>query len=257
MMSVLIGGLVSCMGQSGDPFETDIETDTDTDTDTDSDSDSDADTDSDTDTDIDTDTDTDTDTDPPIDTIPGVQTGGIAASEMVQIDGVVVTATWVQHIWVGEVAGGPNTGIRVVAGASHGRVIGEELDITGFIQETTDSTGFEVTEIDASLIVATGVTDAVTPTSVTTSDLEAAVGEPYEGVLVTLTGATFVSSGPGLAQFTVGDGLVIDLDLMPASDFVPITSGAAGTTWTSITGVVDGRDGGYVLRARTPADLVE
>ncbi|MGE0551578.1 MAG: hypothetical protein AB7O24_25140 [Kofleriaceae bacterium] len=125
----------------------------------------------------------------------------------VKVESVVVTAIsknkknmWVQT----DMAAGPNQGVYVFGpGMDLEFAVGSRVDIIGTVEEFNDSMGTEtLTEIKALAITQAEGTGTVTPvTNQTVMSLsDPSTGEPYEGVLVTLSNVEVMVIG------TTGNG---------------------------------------------------
>lgn len=113
-------------------------------------------------------------------TIQAIQGGDIAEGTRVLVSGAVVTAVSGVHAMIQDPAGGPLSGVTVFVGDAPGVAIGDVVDVTGEVTEY-----FDETEIENATITATGTHAPLAPAVVT---LDEATSEPYEGVLVQITG---------------------------------------------------------------------
>ncbi|MEM7160463.1 MAG: lamin tail domain-containing protein [Myxococcota bacterium] len=192
------------------------------------------------------------------DTIYEIQDGTIGTGTSVDVQGVVVTGVAGNAIFVQEPAGGEYSGVYVFLNAAPTVALGDEVDLVGVTAEFND-----LTEIDLSggSITPTGVTGVViTPEVVGIGDLDPAVGEPWEGVVVRIEGMPLeVVDLPGFDEFYVGTGgpsARIDNFLYSVFDF-PATypNFVLGASFTAIQGPLNYTFGEYKVSPRQAADL--
>ncbi|NJK33133.1 MAG: hypothetical protein HC927_12400, partial [Deltaproteobacteria bacterium] len=210
----------------------------------------------------DTDTTETTDTDADDDTIYAIQDGTIAEDTPVTVAGVWVTAVRANGFYAQEIEGGQFSGVWVFVGNMgpdiSGLAIGDLVDIGGV---TTEFAG--LTEIDASAgtVTEVGTIDPVAPDLVTTAELAADVGEPWESVFVRIEGEPLtVTQLPGFDEFIVtnadGDAFVdnylYNLILDGGMDF---PSFGLGATFTAIQGPVNFSFDNFKVAPRVAADL--
>ncbi len=133
---------------------------------------------------------------------------------------------------------------------------GARVDVTA----ATVSDFYGQTQLkDASISVTSTGEAAPAPVPLTVAEASGAVANAYEGVLAMVSGVQVTSVSPSVGpgdsaptnEFEVGGSLRVN-------DFLHLTSPlpAVGTTYTTITGVVDYRNGNQKIEPRSGADLV-
>jgi hypothetical protein len=247
------------MGTESDTTESDTtESDT-TETDTETDT---------TETDTETDTTTDTETETATESTGGgtvtiyeIQDGTVPSDTQVEVLDVWVTAVRTTGFFAQEMLGGPNSGIWVYVGNDgpdiSGLAIGDVVEITGLATEFGP-----LTEIDANLgtVVEIGSIAPIVPDVITTADLAADVGEPWESVYVRVEGDISVSALPGFDEFEITDAegsAIVDNYLynLIADGDVDFPLFGFGATFTAIQGVVNASQDQFKLAPRSAGDL--
>ena len=187
-------------------------------------------------------------------TITDIQTGVVATGDLVEISNAIVTGVSenMRQVFVQDTNAVENAGIMVYFGTDNtlSVSVGDSVTATGEVSEFT-SAGSSRTNIDladAGDLQVTG-TGTVTPVEITSDPAD---WEVYEGMLVTITTAT-VSSDVDEYGVSTLDEYSISLD---ATLYDYVVDVASGTTYTSITGIVDDYFG-YTLLPRSASDIVE
>lgn len=202
-------------------------------------------------------------------TIYDVQDGTIGEDQTVAIEGVVITAIAPGiGVFVQEIEGGQYSGVYVDTGETDlgAFAVGDIVDLSGVTTENVGSTSIgNLTTIVADSFVAAEGTMKLSPETVDLADLSAeATAEPWEGVLVTVTGnltaATFGASFGQFGEFQVVDGddaVLVDNFLYNifakenAGDFKGF---AEGSTFTGVTGVLNYSFGNHKIAPRSAAE---
>jgi hypothetical protein len=227
--------------------------------------------------------DTDTrDTDPPIDTddtdpvdtddtdvvvepvtIQAIQSGAVDIGDVVTVAGAVVTGVHDYGVWIGDRAGGKQSGIYVYLGLTGSKwdrkawARGDEVTVTGKVVEYTDGTGIgTLTEISvlwsdkAQGLTKTGLTAEPPPTQVSVTELtSASTAEPYEGVLVSVRDGVVTNPDLGFGEFELS-GLAVDDEMV---QYDPVYEGDA---FTEVIGVLHFAFGAFKLEPRARPDFV-
>jgi predicted extracellular nuclease len=184
-------------------------------------------------------------------TVREIQEDGVCGP--IRLSGVVATTPNADYedsstFFVQDEGGGGYTGVAIyTANESVSVSTGDVLTLEGEVSEYKGMT--EIYVGDASTLSADG---SATPVATTIQEAPAD-WEPYEGVLLTLTGVeaeTDQEYGAVLTNYGIYvDNLYYDFE------------GGAGTTWTSVTGALYYTTyddiGGWYLEPRSEADLVE
>ena len=207
-------------------------------------------------------------------TVVDIQTHVVETGSTVTLEGVVVTSPSSARnfgFFIGDKAGGPNSGVWVYAPFVEGLEVaeGQEITITGVVgeyapsdDEDGDTGEAEVPSLDdtqtqtqirissAEDVVVTGTAVIPAPTTIDSSVLlDATAAEPYEGVFVNIEGST-VTSPFARGAFRVDDGTVVD-SLFMKVDFVRL-----GDSFESIQGLVYYQDSEFKLEPRSETDLI-
>jgi len=183
-----------------------------------------------------------------------------AVDAAVTVAGVVVTAIdrlagGSGAFWVQEPAGGPYSGIRVFPGAlaTTDLSVGDVVTVRGTYEER-----YECSQIAATSIEETGTAAAPTPATVAAADLATggSEAEPYEGVLVQVTGVTVTNANPDgpandYGEFAVTGGLRIGDDL-----YVVTPDPVVGDAFDRIAGVLHFDFSSTKVLPRSAADVV-
>lgn len=242
------------------------DTSADADTDADSDTDADADTDTDTDTDADADTDADTDTDiGPDDTVFDVQRGVLALSTVAVLRDVIVTTPQATNgFFIEEPEGGGYSGVYVYAPdlAPATVEVGDLIDIQAKVMEYDDGSGATRTELDLSRAAdltihgTATVPDAALLSNADLNDVaqNAAALEPFEGVLVRLSGGAVAVPPDQYSEWLVTNGTTSDQARIDDLFYRPVTINP-GDTFDSITGVLDWSFSRYKVEPRMASDV--
>ncbi|MFW5689032.1 MAG: amidohydrolase family protein [Spirochaetota bacterium] len=172
-----------------------------------------------------------------------IRTLGI--SGRVRLEGVIVTAVGSREFVVQDAIGGENSGIYVWTNSGFAAMpdVGDEITVDAYVGSFFDNLQLEAgsSEIDV-LVESSGAVPDPTALSAAHTDWE-----PYEGVLVRLSGSTFTVGTPdsqGVATINVTN-LEVDDTLYAYS------SGS----YTSVTGIVFDGPGGYQLLPRNASDM--
>ena len=190
--------------------------------------------------------------DPTETTIFDIQNGTVSEGAQVSVTGAIVTAVLNNgSLFAQDPAGGAYSGVMVYpAGATLTASIGDEVSFSGEVVEYYDKT--EVSVSDSANFTVTG-TGSVSPEviSAVPSDWEL-----YEGVLVTL-GAAVTTDDPD--QYGESP---LDLDNDGSADiyldnYLYDAAAPNGTSFTSITGVVDYSYGTFRVMPRDASDLAQ
>ena len=185
-------------------------------------------------------------------TITDIQTGSISTGDMVEISNVVVTgvSSNQRQVFVQEQSGTENVGIMIYFGTDNALSVseGDIVTVSGTIAEFTSSgssrTNIELASASDLQVIGSGSVTAVEISS------DPSDWELYEGMLVTITSAT-VSSGADNYGVSEISEYSISLD----STLYDYTSDvSSGTTYTSITGIVDDYYG-YTILPRGNSDI--
>ena len=187
--------------------------------------------------------------------ISDVQTGVIAAGEVVEVEGVV-TALTAYGLFIQTAAGGPYSGVFAYGGggwdSAVSPVLGDLVTITGEVGEYYDLT--QIDWVGGSLAVTTSG-NTVTETPVTTTDLSnAKTAEQYESVLIQISNPTvtdLVVDESGV--FAIDDGVLVD-DLMYDVE-ADVGSLSVGASWTSVVGVLYYSWENFKVEPRDSADF--
>lgn len=204
---------------------------------------------------------------PPGTTIEAIQTGTVPDGTQVTLNNVYVTGRSFngRHIWVADaLQAAPNKGVYVFRGSSPALpadiVVGAKVNVSGEVDEFAGSDGGEsVTEVSfatVTLVAApAGPTVPVSGVTVPTL-LDAATGEPYEGVLVKLENVkvtTALDATSGQRTMQAGATTFIADD-----DMFRLTE-ATNTCYRSIVGIwhynAFPTDNRYVFLPRSQADV--
>ncbi|MCB9764026.1 MAG: hypothetical protein H6739_29920 [Alphaproteobacteria bacterium] len=187
------------------------------------------------------------------DTIYDVQDGTLADGAPVLVGDVVVTGVSSSGFFAQEAAGGPYSGVWVYTSSSMAiwLEVGDRVDILGEVLEY-----YDLTEIDASDGWVSYLADdgAVTAEPVSLSDLgDAATAEPWEGVLIEVSGVTVTDPDLGYGEFLLDDTVVVD-DL--CYDWTDDFALSEDDTFTSVTGPLTYTFGAFKIEPRSVDDLV-
>ncbi len=200
------------------------------------------------------------------DTLYAIQDGTIAEASPVIVEGVIVTAVALDlsGLFAQEPDGGEFSGIWVAVGDGPdiaALVVGDEIDVTG---TTVELAGRTTIDAAAGSVTPTGVKGlVVTPEPLPSAVFsKPALAEPWESVLIRITGAPLAVVGPlGGGEFKLVDkdvALAVDdfLFNVPA-DVGKFPNFGPGATFTQIAGVVnaDGEFDIYKLAPRRADDL--
>lgn len=190
------------------------------------------------------------------DTIYEIQQGLISGSSPVDVSCAVVTAIASSGFFVQHPSGGQYSGIYVYAGSNYqttyGAIaLGSILQVTGTYEEYND-----VSEINC---LATGYTvvsamSPLAPTVVATSDLQLAVAEPWESVLVSVENVTVTNADLGFNEWQVsalGYDVIIDNYL---HDY--ISQVTLGEVFSYINGPLNYSFGAFKIAPRGDEDLL-
>jgi hypothetical protein len=186
-------------------------------------------------------------------TIGMIQRGMIATSTVVTVRNVVVTAVYSTGVWVQDPAGGSMySGIRVYAGAAPTVAVNDRVDVMGTYIEY-----FDDSEIESATITRLGAGTPIAPVSVSAAT---AATEPYEGVLVRVTGSVTDTA----YDCSLDNASCFDTDLweiggaagVVAYDFVYQSADWASRIGTvPVTGVMSWRYDRRRLMPRTSSDF--
>ena len=183
-------------------------------------------------------------------TIYDIQNGTITTGSEVSVSGAIVTAVLSNgNLFVMDPAGGAYSGLVIYpAGATLTASIGDEVSFSGEVVEYYGKT--EVSVSDSANFTVTG-TGTVSPEviSAVPSDWEL-----YEGVLVTL-GAAVTTDDPdqyGESPLDMDNDGVVDIYL---DNYLYDAAVPSGTSFISITGVVDYSYGSFRVMPRDANDL--
>ena len=144
------------------------------------------------------------------DTIYEVQNGTLTGT--VSIPGLVVTGVSSNGLFAQDPRGGTCSGVWVYVPSSIGVSVDDEVNIDADVLEY-----YDLTELDTSsgLVTPTGNTQTILPTAVPMSEVQPTTAEPWEGVLITVSGLS-VATVPDSAndwEWDVTDGvntLIVD-----------------------------------------------
>ena len=190
------------------------------------------------------------------------------------LEGVVVTSGFTPAntgFFIGDAAGGPNSGVWVYAPFMSADVIiepGNEITITAIVgeyapaeEEDGDTGAVEAPELtdyetqtqlilgSAEDVVVTGVVDMPMASLLTGDTLAVAeTAEAYEGVTVSFEGVSVTGAYEG-GMFQIDGGNSV------GEMFVDFEYVRLGDTFTNLTGVVGFKDGLYTLSPRSNADV--
>ena len=142
----------------------------------------------------------------------------------------------------------PNTGVYVYAGSAGvptDVVQGATVTLVGsFIEYDGDEDGVPITEFMPDTITVTGTADVPTPLQLDSAPADWA---PYDGVLITLAGATVTDDDPGYGEAET------DFDINIDDYFVDFTT-STGTSY-DVTGIVN-QFYGWKIAPRSQDDLL-
>jgi hypothetical protein len=119
---------------------------------------------------------------PPDDvTIASIQMGNVAVGTSVAIRGVIVTSVFGNGITVQDpnAGGAAYSGIYIFTGSSPSVTVGQQVDVTGSVEEYFDNT-----ELENAVVTVVGAGTPIAPADVTIAQ---AASEEFEGVLVRIT----------------------------------------------------------------------
>lgn len=154
----------------------------------------------------------------------------------------------------------PFSGVFIFTGNQPpGVVIGNEVSVTGVYDEY-----FELTEITGAVttILDAGTTPEFAPIPSTTTTLSTpATAEPFESMLVSIGASTIIAQNADTPpadfdEFTVANAGMNPLRINDQFFAAIDNTCAAGSTFTSITGVMDYSFSFYKLEPRDEADIV-
>jgi hypothetical protein len=182
----------------------------------------------------------------------------------VTVTGIVTAIGWAHYLdnfYMSMPAGGEWSGILVYMAEDTTLVPGDEVEITGTVQEyygLTEISGYSGPITVNLLSSGNPIPD---PVVVTCGDLAVeGVGEPYEGCLIELHDVTVVEEQINFGQWYVMDGTgiaQIDDGFFYLDEIEPPIVITLGMEWAIIRGCLDYSYDEYGLSPRTPDDLID
>ena len=182
----------------------------------------------------------------------------------VTVTGIVTAVEWdhyLDNFYMSMPEGGEWSGILVYMAEDTTLVPGDEVEVTGTIQEyygMTEISGYSGPITVNLLSSGNPIPD---PMVVTCGDLAVdGVGEPYEGCLIELHDVTVVEEQINFGQWYVMDGTgiaQIDDGFFYLDEIEPPIVITLGMEWAIIRGCLDYSYDEYGLSPRTPDDLID
>jgi hypothetical protein len=187
-----------------------------------------------------------------------LQQSGVVEGTAVTAQGVV-SGVGPYGVYVQDPAGGPYSGIFVYLGFGWealygGLTAGDEVEVSGTYVEYFGASEIEVQSSPVARVELLGSAALPVPEVLTLAD----VGEPWEGVLITVEDVAVVDPAWGAGSFEIGDPVTLDRivvndDLHLLGFYGSLT---AGLPLQEVTGVVDYQNAHYELLIRSDADVV-
>ncbi|MBJ94180.1 MAG: hypothetical protein CMP23_06830 [Rickettsiales bacterium] len=208
-----------------------------------------------------------------------IQTGATAEGVFVDVQNVVITGVHQYGVFVQEPLSGAYSGVWVYTGADAGTfTTGQMVNVGGMTEEYAGSSGDwadTVTEINVGAYLPGAGDDddsaepgptvnayiegsSATPATIVGQVLDVAVFttadiERWEGVLVTVENVTVTVAPDNYGAWTVTGGVRVDDKLFTYND---PDGPSIGTSFASITGVLDYSWGEYKITPRDASDFV-
>src|SRR4051812_48756068 len=139
-----------------------------------------------------------------------VQTGVVSSNSTVTLNGVVITAIQPgthNNFWAQDVGGGTYSGIYFydkTNSVDPGYAIGDTVNVTGSVQNFYGDLELNVTSYSKVSSGATPTMDSITINQIDDTDTKA---RPWNGCLVSISGAKVTTVGLGFGEFGVGTSL--------------------------------------------------